>query len=275
MAPVDNALGDFLQARRAQVDPQDVGLPEFGRRRVRGLRREEVSLLAGVSATYYARLEQGRDHHPSAEVVEAIAAALRLDSGATRYLHELAATAPTAVVPPAERVRPQLQQLLDRHVDTPAYVLGRHLDVLAANRLANALHVSFHAGRNFVRDVFLDEQARAGYQTDDLVATMAHGAALLRASAGPGADEPRLQALVDELTTRSDTFRELWERHEVADKLSGTKRFQHPVLGPVQLDYESFGVRGAEGQLLVVCHAAPDSEAADWLAALAGVALPA
>src|ERR1700712_4425388 len=111
MTAVDNALGDFLRARRAQVDPQQVGLPEFGRRRVRGLRREEVSLLAGVSATYYARLEQGRDRHPSAEVVEAIAGALQLDAGATRYMHELAATAPTAPVLPAEQVRPQLQRL--------------------------------------------------------------------------------------------------------------------------------------------------------------------
>jgi transcriptional regulator with XRE-family HTH domain len=256
----DSRLGAFLQARRAQVTPEQAGVPDWGRRRVTGLRREEVALLAGVSAPYYARLEQGRDRRPSPEVLDAIAGALRLDPTSQQHLHELAAVAPGSPTESTrEVVRDELVRLLDRHVDTPAYVLGRHGDVLAANALAQALHVSFRPGRNFIADVFLDDAARAGFHAEDLESTMVHAVALLHASEGPNADEQRLRVLVDELNAGSEEFRRLWPRHDVRRMTSGAKRFAHPVLGDIHLAYDAFTVRGAEDQMLVVCHAAPGS----------------
>lgn len=281
----ENAVGRFLQARRAMLTPEQAGVADYGRRRVPGLRREEVAHLAGVSATYYSRLEQGRDRHPSPEILGAIGRALQLDVDALRHLHELALPAPVIPDPPAgardaarEKARageadPALQRLLERHVDTPAYVLGRHADVLAANALASALHVSFRPGRNFAADAFLDAEARAGFHPDDLRATMAHAVALLHGSEGPGADDARLGALIAELQAGSAEFRKLWDRHDVRRKTAGVKRFVHPVVGPIRLDYNAFVVSGADDQTLVVCHAAPGSEDARRLSRLRSLAM--
>jgi len=156
-----------------------------------------------------------------------------------------------------------------RSRDRPAL---RHADVLAANALARALHVSFRPGRNFAADAFLDEDARAGFHPDDLRTTMTHAVALLHGSEGPGADTTRLAELVSELEAGSAEFRELWARHDVRRKTAGVKRFIHPVLGEIRLDYNAFVVSGAPDQTLVVCHATPATEDERKLVRLAAIA---
>lgn len=273
MDDTPNRLGEFLRARRGLVRPEDVGLPDLGRRRVEGLRREELALLAGVSVDYYVRLEQGRDTHPSAQVLEALARALRLDDDAVAHLHELAAPAPRRRRRPrasVERVRPGVLRLLEHWTDTPAFVLGRRMDVLAYNALAGLLHSDFARERNIVRLVFLDPGAREIYP--DYEAVAAETVATLRAAAGADLDDPELTELVGELSLKSDLFRRLWARHDVREKASGTKRFVHPMVGEIALDYETLRVNDAPEQLVVGYHAAPGSQSAQALALLATMA---
>jgi transcriptional regulator with XRE-family HTH domain len=187
----ENSLGQFLRARRELLRPEDFGLPAQPRRRVPGLRREELALLAGVSADYYIRLEQGRDQHPSAQVLDALARALDLDDEATAHLHELARPVPRrqrAAARP-ERVNPDLQRLLDTWVHTPATVLGRRMDVLAHNALARALYQDFTTGTNLLRAIFLDPATQQFYADWDRVAR--DTVAALRASSGIDLDDPR------------------------------------------------------------------------------------
>jgi transcriptional regulator with XRE-family HTH domain len=265
-----NALGQFLRARREQVSPGQAGIPDYGRRRVPGLRREELALLAGVSVDYYIRLEQGRDHHPSAEVLNALARALRLDDTATCHMHELAQparTRPRRARRP-ESVRPSVRQLLDLWASTPAFVLGRSTDVLAANALAAALWGGFRAGGNLLRAVFLDPAAPATLPGWDQIATDA--VANLRASAGADLDNPGLTALVGELCLKSAEFRRRWARHDVRRRADGTKHFHHPLVGDLALSYESLALTDP-GQTLVVYHAghgSPDNQALSLLASL-------
>ena len=265
-------LGTFLRVRRGRVRPQDVGLPGAERRRVPGLRREELAMLAGVSVSYYARLEQGRDTHPSDQVIEALSRVLQLDEDARRHLRALAA-------PPAprrrralrpERARPGIVRLLGRQT-TPAVVLGRHMDVLAANGVARAMHVSLQPGRNIVRDAFLDEEARAMYAPGELRRICSNGVASLRAAAGADIDHPRLVELVGELLLESDAFRRMWSRQDIRRKGAGQKIFRHPIVGDVALQYEPLAVAGADGQSLVIYSAEPGSaseQALDLLASL-------
>jgi transcriptional regulator with XRE-family HTH domain len=265
----DNRLGDFLHARRDQVTPEEVGLPSLGGRRVPGLRREELASVAGVSPTYYVRIEQGHSRNPSPQVLDALADALRLDAEARRHLHALAAPAGLTGSSPAgraERVRPELARLLDHQVDAPAFVLGRSLDVLAANALAQVLHPSFRAGRNVVRDAFLDQPAQASYA--DLERARRNAVGSLHAAAGSAPDDPRITELVGELSLKSDAFRRLWARHEVRSKIAGTKHFAHPDLGEIELDYESLGVTGGDRQQLIIYHADPGGPQAQALALL-------
>jgi transcriptional regulator with XRE-family HTH domain len=268
----DNRIGEFLRARREQVRPEDVGIPDLGRRRVPGLRREELAMLAGVSADYYVRLEQGRDQHPSAQVLDALARALRLDEDATIHLHELAAPAPRRrrrSPARSERVRPGLLVLLDAWPQSPAQIVGRRLDVLAANPIATALNPCCRPGANMVRATFLDPSVRELYADYDKNA--ADTVASLRASVGPDLDDPALIDLVGELSLKSELFRKLWARHDVRDKADGEKRFTHPLVGPLHLRYETFGVNGADGQMLVVYHAEPGSASARGLALLSSI----
>jgi transcriptional regulator with XRE-family HTH domain len=232
---------------------------------VPGLRREEVALLAEMSITYYIRLEQGRDRRPSANVVDALARALRLDDAGDHHLRRLAGLAPRDTVQPAG-VRDELRRLLDLHVNVPAYVMDRVSTVLAANQLALALHPSHEPGHNLLRDAFLDPVARAGYAPDDLQLLLRDGVAVLRAALSEtvdGADE-----LLAELL-ETDEFATLWASHDVIEKRAGVQRLLHPEVGPLELDAEVFEVSGGSGQRLVVLHAAPGSASERGLRELA------
>jgi transcriptional regulator with XRE-family HTH domain len=268
----DNRIGQFLRARRERVRPEDVGLPDLGRRRVPGLRREELATLAGVSSDYLIRLEQGRERHPSEQVIDALARALQLDDDATTHLHELARPAPRRrrAAKRPERVRPELLRLMEAWSHTPAFITGRHVDVLAANSLATALHGGFARGSNLVRSLFLDPAARDRYPDWDEVAQ--DTVAALRASVGPDLDDPHLTDLVGELSLKSETFRSLWARHDVREKTHGTKRFVHPLVGDLVFRYETFAVAGNPGQLLAVYHADPGSPTEQAFALLASMA---
>lgn len=268
----DNALGAFLRARRELLNPVDHGLPGGGRRRVLGLRREEVALLAGVSPHYYTRLEQGRDRHPSPPVLDALARVLQLDVHARAHLDRLADSSGSARRrrPQPERIRPELEGLLHLWTDQAAVVLGRYRDVLAANALATALNPSFTPGRNTVRDVFLDPGAQETYVDHEEIA--GGGVAALRASVGADVDDPRLNELVGELSVRSEEFRQMWARHDVREKPGGCKRFNNPLVGPLRLRFEAFSVGDADRQFLYVFYAEPGTDDARSLQLLAQLA---
>ncbi|WP_436527459.1 helix-turn-helix domain-containing protein [Actinoplanes sp. HUAS TT8] len=261
-----NLIGEYLRARRELIRPEDVGLPDNGHRRVPGLRRDELAMLAGISTEYYTRIEQGRDRRPSPQVLGAIARALGLDEDATAHLHALGVPAASRQRRP-ERLRPGLQPLLDAWHTTPAYVQGRFQDVLAANRLAVALAPIFTPGTNILRSVLLDpavQEFLPGWQhrIGGLVAA-------LRAMAGPDVDDPRLTELVGELSVRSDMFRRLWSRHDAKPHVGGgVHRMRHPIVGDLELPYDKFAVTDTDGQLLVVYRAEPGSPSADALALL-------
>lgn len=256
----ENVLGQFLRARRERVRPEDVGLQATGRRRVAGLRREELAALAGISIDYYVRLERGRDRHPSSVVVGALARVLQLDAAGTAHLHELAQPAAFDAAPKrqAEEVRPAVARLIDTWTDQPAFVLGRHLQVLRANALAETLNPGFTGGTNLVRYVFLDPRARERYADWRSIAIDA--VATLRGAAGPDLDDPALTELVGELSLKSDEFRRMWARHDVQEKTTGRKRYLHPHVGLLTLDFESFAVSGSPGQVLIVYSAPPGSD---------------
>jgi transcriptional regulator with XRE-family HTH domain len=255
----DNRLGEFLRARRALVSPQDAGVPEYGRRRVKGLRREELAMLAGVSVDYYTRLEQGRERNPSAQVIDAIACALRLDADATAHAHKLARSPRRRPAP--RSVRPAVHQLL-AGFSGPAFVYDRAMDVLAHNDLAAALHPTFATGGNPVRMLFLDPGAPEFFPDWDeaartTVAGLRHEADL---------DDPRLTQLVGELSLKSEPFRRLWARHDVAPKRHGTKRIRHPLVGELELEWEAMTL--SDGLTLIAYHAPPGSRSAEGLALL-------
>ncbi|SCG77436.1 helix-turn-helix transcriptional regulator [Micromonospora humi] len=262
-------LGEYLRARRELIGPADVGLPGHGRRRVPGLRREEVALLAGISADYYLRLEQGRDRHPSDQVLDALARALLLDADATAHLHRLGRPVPMRPARRPEQVSTGIRQLVASWSETPAFVYGRYADVLFANRAATALSPIFTAGTNVLRAVFLDPAAPAAYPLNETV--VSNAVAGLRSLVAADPDDPRLTDLVDELSSGSDRFRRLWARYDVAVRSGGGLRtFHHPRAGELRLRYEKLAVTGTS-QMLVVYHAEPGSGSAAALRALARV----
>ncbi|QKG18704.1 helix-turn-helix domain-containing protein [Actinomadura verrucosospora] len=263
-----NHLGDFLRARRAGLRPEDVGMASYGARKVAGLRREEVAVLAGVNADYYTRLEQGRERNPSAQVLDALSRALRLGTDARAHLYRLAGTAPgdRSAARSPERVSPALRQLMDGYPRTPAFVMNRALDILAANALADALYAPFDPADNLARMTFLDPAGRRFYADWDRAAQAA--VANLRQAVGFDPDDPRLTELVRTLTDQSADFARLWNAHIVRGKTQEAKRFLHPDVGPLALTYQAFDVRDAPGQQLVIYHAEPggaDAEALDLL----------
>ena len=268
----DNALGDFLRARRELLSPAELGVPDFGRRRVPGLRREELALLAGVSSPYYTRLEQGRDRNPSPQILDAIGRALGLDEQATAHLHRLAqaAAAPHNAPSAAEEVAEGVRLLLDGWTAHPAVIVGRYRDVLAANRLAQVLNPGFVPGRNLLRHVFLDPEGREYYLDWEQVAEGA--VAGLRASAGTQPDDPRLTQLVGELSVKSEDFRQMWARHDVHARTRGRKRYNNPFIGLISLDYETFTLNADPAQTMFVFRAEPGSGDEHSLSLLAQIA---
>jgi transcriptional regulator with XRE-family HTH domain len=268
--PSGTALGQYLRARRELVRPEDVNLRTAGRRRVPGLRREELAMLAGISPDYYLRLEQGRDHHPSAQVLDALARALQLDAEATAHLHALSRPpAARGLQEGSERAPASIERLITLWSNTPAYVQGRLLDVLAANALVTAVSPVFSPGVNLVRAVFLDPELRKTYHDWEGLAHTA--AARLHALAGADVDDPRLVELVDELSTRSAEFRRLWGRHDVKVSAPSVYGVDHPLVGPLELKLDRFAIIGTDSQVLVVQHAEPGSSSERALALLAGI----
>ncbi|MEV5956279.1 helix-turn-helix transcriptional regulator [Streptomyces sp. NPDC051987] len=268
---MDGELGDFLRSRRARIRPEEVGLPSHGRRRVPGLRREEVAQLAGVSVDYYIRLEQGRGTSVSDAVLDAVARVLRLDETEHAYLRTVARPRKSrgARRPAVPRVRPGVQLLLDAMERSPAFVLGRRMEVLAWNAPADAL-LGFGAldpaARSMPRLVFLDPAAADFYP--EWAAVAAQTVANLRISAGLHPDDPALTALIGELSVKSADFRRLWADHEVKACAYGVKRVRHPVAGLLTLPYETLSVPEDPDQTLVAYTPEPGSETAERLALL-------
>lgn len=256
-----NLLGQFLQARRAGIQPSQVGLAGYGRRRVPGLRRDELARLAGVSAQYLTRLEQGVDRHPSPQVLDALATALRLDPDAAAHLRALADPAPARHH--SGEAGTEVQQLLDSWGRTPAYVRDRRFDVLMANKAAMLLAPIYHPGRNLIRDVFLDPVARTLFPDWPQIAEQS--VAALRATADP--HDPRTAALVAELHS-ADDFRRLWARHDVRPTRNEIKRFDHPDAGPLTLRRQTLAIAGADDHVIIVYQPEPGSPSADALARL-------
>lgn len=256
-------LREFLRSRRARITPEQAGLmPHPGARRVPGLRREEVAQLAGVSVDYYVRLERGRGVNASAAVLDAIARALRLDDAERDHLFDLArpVRAPRRPMPP-QRVRPGLRRLLDVMTGAPAMIVGHRTDVLAANSLARALYTDFDAlpyrERNMARYLFLDGSARELYA--DWAASARGTVAALRLYAGRHPHDPRLAGLVGELSVQDADFRRWWAEHDVLRRTAGRKRFHHPVVGDLTLDYEALTPTADPDLVLGVYTAEPDS----------------
>ncbi|WP_433089283.1 helix-turn-helix domain-containing protein [Dactylosporangium sp. CA-052675] len=268
-----NALGEYLRARRELVDPADAGLRVVGVRRTPGLRREEVATLAGISADYYLRLEQGRDRNPSPPVLEAIARVFGLDAEATQYLLSLTAARPRAPRRPRRETVPAgVRQLLDV-IGLPAFVESRLFEVLAANRLATALSPRIHPGANRLRDIFLDPDERD--LLPDWEQALGGMVAAFRTSIAADAADPRVERLVGELSLASEPFRRLWARHDVKPLAGAPTRLRHPEVGLLELRREKLVIGDSGGQLLVVYHAEPGSDSARALALLGSLAAPA
>jgi transcriptional regulator with XRE-family HTH domain len=265
VAARSNALGDYLRARRGQVRPEDVGLIAGARRRVRGLRREELATLAGISSEYYLRLEQGRDKNPSAQILDALARALQLDIKGTEYLHQLASpTGGRREQPDLETAADGTDELIDQF-SMPAIVASRCLDVLAANPLARALSPGFTPGRNFLRWRLLEPAAREFFANWDQATDIAVSG--LREAAGSDPDDPRLNALIDELSSASARFRELWARAEVGYR-PDVVHMRHPDVGELYLHPNRFNIPHSAGQHMLTYRAEPGSDSAAALEAL-------
>jgi transcriptional regulator with XRE-family HTH domain len=259
-------IREFLTSRRAKIAPEQAGLPVYGgSRRVPGLRREEVSLLAGVSVDYYTRLERGNMNGVSESVLEALARALQLDEAERAHLFDLArAAGPMARTrrrSAPKQIRPSVRRILDAMTDAPALVQNGRLDILAANRLGQALYSELYLDPtrpiNHARFTFLDPRAHDFYPDWDRAAN--DGVALLRAEAGRNPYDRCLTDLVGELSTRSEAFRVLWAAHNVRFHQTGAKQFHHPVVGDLSLTFEMLELTADAGLNLLAYSAEPGS----------------
>ena len=270
-------ISEFLTSRRAKVTPEQAGLPAYGtNRRVSGLRREEVALLAGISVEYYTRLERGAATGVSESVLDGVASALQLDDAERMHFENLirAADAPSVAGrrrPARTTVRPGLQRVLDSMAGAPAYVRNGRSDLLSANALGRALYAPVfdmaEAVPNVARYVFLSPTAPDFFTDFDRVESEA--VAILRAEAGRDPHDKQLTLLVGELSTRSERFRQLWARHDVSLHRTGSKRLHHPIVGDLTLSYEAFDLPADPGQRINVYTAEPGSPDAESLGLLA------
>jgi len=272
-----NEVREFLASRRARLTPDAAGLPAYGgNRRVPGLRREEVAMLAGVSADYYTRLERGNLGGVSEGVLESVATALQLDVAERAHLFDLARTANAGVRPRATRrtqpaVRPSVRRVLDAMEGVPAFVVNGRLEIVAANALGEALYAPQFSNPerpvNQARFAFLDPRARTFWANWDRAAW--DTVAMLRTEAGRHPYDRALTDLIGELSTRSDAFRTLWARHDVKLHHVGAKTIVHPVVGPIELSFEVFGLPADDGLSILTYSAEPGSASEDALKLLA------
>ncbi|RSD11845.1 helix-turn-helix transcriptional regulator [Amycolatopsis eburnea] len=274
-SPYARELGDFLRARRSRLSPRDVGLEPGGRRKVAGLRREEIALLAGLSTDYYQRIEQGREVRPSDDVLAALAGALGLGDEERRHLFALGHAARRPVPVPVDRAPervPEGTRRLLRVTDTPAVVLGRHLDLLDWNPLAEALlgDPGAYPPDRLNMLLLLFDDARTGRRTcQDWEQRALDYIGMMRAAVATDPTHPRATAIVGELSIRSAEFRRLWARHDVRGSVHGTKTFRVPEVGELRLDWDTYPLPGNPGPVLLVFTAEPGSADADRLRLLA------
>ncbi|MGI5166083.1 helix-turn-helix domain-containing protein [Spirillospora sp. CA-253888] len=262
-----NELGEFLKSRRARLRPEDAGLRTYGgRRRVPGLRREELAQLAGVSVAYYIRLEQGGADNVSAEILDAVSRALRLDAAEHAHLHHLAHPPRPAPRRNPPRLRAPLRHLLDSITHAPAYVVGRHTNVVAWNRLTAAVFVDL-AGvppqeRTWSHQIHLNEDYRRRLGGNwETVAR--RNAAYLRFRSGQEPDDADLRRLIDDLQARSPGFREMWGEHHVSDLAHGIARIEHPDVGPLELAFETLTLPGDPDLSRMMLYAAEPGSASE------------
>ena len=264
-----SGLATFLRARRELIKPADVGLPDSERRRVEGLRREEVAILAGISTEYYLRLEQGRDHQPSEQVLEGLARALQLDDDAASYMRELARPAPRRRRrSTSEKFEPAVQTLMDSWPLTAAFVVNRNMRILASNAAARALSRFFSPGENILRAAFLEPELCALYRDwDRFTARMVP---FVRAVLGAEPPDRELIELVGELSIASKRFATLWARHDVKHRSTGPTALYHPQIGALDLHFTILHLPD-QRQILVTYHADPGSRAEESLRLLASL----
>lgn len=268
-----NQLGEFLRTRRELLTPDDVGLPNNGRRRVHRLRREEAAILAGISTEFYLRLELGHEKNPSEQVLESLAMAFRLDANETAQLHRIAHPATgrrRREDPKHEQAGDALQHLIETWSGQAVIVQSRLMDVLASNALARTISTQFTPGENSLRSAFLDPSAPQLYR--DWNETTARIIAGLRALTGPEIDDPKLTQLVRELSLRSERFRQLWSQREVKGNGDGMALLRHPLVGDLDLHQNKFLIDGTDGQVLIVLHADAGSTTETALRRLAAIA---
>ncbi|MGN7222429.1 helix-turn-helix transcriptional regulator [Curtobacterium flaccumfaciens] len=272
-------VSEFLRTRRARITPEQAGIIGGGRRRVPGLRRDEVAMLAGMSVDYYAKMERGHLAGVSAEVLDALARALQLDEAETEHLHDLARGAGPAPIrrrtrTPDAAVRPSLQRFLDTVTGTPTWVRNRQMDIVATNPLARALFAPLFDGPsgrgNNARFTFFDPAAHIFYP--DWEAGASSIVATLRSDAGRNPHDKDLTNLIGELVTRSDDFRVRWATHDVRYHRTGTKRIHHPEVGDLEFAYEAFDLPDSPGWSMYACTAAADSPTEERLTLLGSLA---
>ncbi|MGW4244756.1 helix-turn-helix transcriptional regulator [Nocardia sp. NPDC004722] len=249
----DNQLGDFLRACRAGVRPEEIGLVSFGRRRVAGLRREEVAEAAGMNTDYYTRLEQGRERNPSAQLLAALSRALRLTDELRDHLFRLAGVAPTML--PVETVSPVLRRMLENYATAPAFVMNPAMDILATNAMADAFFSPYPRLDNLARMTFLEPLSRE-FCVDWIWTSQAMVAGFRQAST-LYPEDPGLRRIIDELLTDSVEFAELWHSYTLCVATAEPREFRHPDVGLLRLTYQSFDVRGAAGQRLMLYQPEP------------------
>ncbi|MGI5521778.1 helix-turn-helix transcriptional regulator [Micromonospora sp. CA-259024] len=256
-------LAGFLRTRRSRIDPSAVGIPTDSRRRVEGLRREEVAHLSGVSVDYYVRLEQGRATQPSEQVLDALVRVLGLDETERGHLYRLARQRRRRAKSPSGRLRPELLRVLDLVTDAPALIMDHRLDVAAGNRLARLLYGREMPGLNTARHIFLEEAERGLYADWEKCTLDVVGH--LRLAAGKYPDDPRLASLIGELAMGSERFRRLWARADVSARTHGRKAYRHPLVGLLELHQENFALPDESGMELLVLSATSGSSTEDGL----------
>jgi transcriptional regulator with XRE-family HTH domain len=266
--PSSHPLGDYLRARRELLRPADVGLPEgSGQRRVAGLRRSEVAVVAGISTEYYVKLEQGQETNPTDQVLAALSRALKLDATATSYLRSLARPADRRIHSAPSPVVERTRWLIDSWPMTAAMIMDRHTDIIATNALMAALIPGYRPGRNSLATLLLDPDLRALYT--EWEGLSARSIALMRSQVALDPDRVRAQQLIAQLTRDSERFREVWQRHDIVGMTEGTHPMRHAIAGEMSLHYAHYPLVGTDGHSVFLYYAEPGTPSERALAGLA------